>query len=122
MRGGNELSENKTSDVGGQPVGTAPPEGEGASGSEPSSRPFVLRAGGRVRMGPREGRVLSVRGASAPGDTAYDVLIRWEGDAHSEWFLYATLRRLHQTGTLDVLEEGRGTLRQRVLSLFTRRK
>lgn len=73
---------------------TAPAEGE--------PRPFALRSGTRLRLGPRRGTVTRLRGGTTE---PYDVQIRWDGHKYPEWHIYRSLLYLHRQGRLEVLEE-----------------
>lgn len=62
--------------------------------------PLSLRKGTRIRMGYREGVVLSVRGGRSK---PYDFMVKWEGEKYPLWLLYSTAERDYQRGHLKTL-------------------
>lgn len=87
-----------------------------SAGGNPSH--FLLKTGAEVAYGPRAGAVESVRGGSGQADGAYEVMIRWRGEKYPEWYLYATLKRLHDQGEFKILRQGKGTVWERLRSLL----
>lgn len=87
---------------------------EAQPATEAPRPPFELKVGARIEYGPRTGKVVAVRGH---GPQPYEVHIRWDGVKYPEWHIYVTLGRLYEQGQLKILEQGRGTLLERICAV-----
>jgi hypothetical protein len=90
-------------------------ESNSPSSAGPLPNGFALKSGARIQYGPRTGKVEEVRGG---GPEPYEVKIRWEGSKYPEWALFASLRGFYQQGELKIVEQGKGTLFERLKTLF----